>query len=313
MIKKIYGQHTFCFSVLIIVLSIIVLITGITLEFSNEFIVPFICLFFILSVGISHGAMDHHKGNEILKIYKINNKIIFYLIYTLISLLVIILWFFFASLTLLVFLLLASYHFGREDTSFLNIENSNFDQLFYLIKGSLIIFAPLFFHIDETLKIFDVLFINKEVLFFIKDQHWIVNISLSLGVLGYVYFIFKKRFEDFEILLLDIFSILILNFIFFPLIAFTIYFCFLHSIRHIISISCELDEKSFSNGVKIFVRKALPLTIVTALLYLLAVVYLSNSYGLNNVIIQVIFIGLASLTFPHILLEYLIEKNEKRT
>ena len=108
-------------------------------------------------------------------------------------------------------------------------------------------------------------------------------------------------------------SILILNFVFSPLIAFTIYFCFLHSIRHIISISFELDKNSFSNGVKIFVRKALPLTIVTALLYLLAVVYLSNSYGLNNVIIQVIFIGLASLTFPHILLEYLIEKNEKRS
>jgi len=313
MIKKIYGQHTFYFSVLIIVLLIITLVTGSSVEFLNELIISFVCLFLILSVGISHGAMDNYKANKILKIYKINNKIIFYLIYTLISLLIIILWFFFASLTLLVFLLLASYHFGREDTSFLNIGNSNFDQLFYLIKGSLIIFAPLFFHIDETLKIFEVLLINNEVLFFIKDQHWIVNISLSLGVLGYVYFIFKKRFEDFEILLLDIFSILILNFIFFPLIAFTIYFCFLHSIRHIISISFELDKNSFSNGVKIFVRKALPLTIVTALLYLLAVVYLSNSYGLNNVIIQVIFIGLASLTFPHILLEYLIEKNEKRT
>ena len=313
MIKKIYGQHTFYFSVLTIILSMVTLITGSSVEFSNELIIPFVCLFLILSVGISHGAMDNYKANKILKIYKINNKIIFYLIYTLISLLVIILWFFFASLTLLVFLLLASYHFGREDTSFLNIGNSNFDQLFYLIKGSLIIFAPLFFHIDETLKIFDVLFINKEVLFFIKDQHWIVNICLALGILGYLYFIFKKKFKDFEILLLDIFSILILNFIFFPLIAFTIYFCFLHSIRHIISISCELDEKSFSNGVKIFVKKALPLTIVTALLYLLAVFYLSNSYGLNNVIIQVIFIGLASLTFPHILLEYLIEKNEKRT
>ena len=62
-----------------------------------------------------------------------------------------------------------------------------------------------------------------------------------------------------------------------------------------------------------FIKKALPLTILTALLYLFSVVYLSNSYGLNDVIIQVIFIGLASLTFPHILLEYLIEKNEKRT
>ena len=307
MIKKIYGQHTFCFSVLTIVLSIITLATGGNIEFSNELIVPFVCLFLILSVGISHGAMDNYKANKILKI----NKIIFYLIYALISLLVIIFWFFFASLALLVFLLVASYHFGREDTSFLNIGNSNVDQFFYLIKGSLIIFAPLFFHIDETLKIFEVLLINDEVLFFIKDQHWIVNICLSLGILGYLYFIFKKRFKDFEILFLDVISILVLNFIFSPLIAFTIYFCFLHSIRHIISVSYELDKSSFSNGVKIFVKKALPLTVVTALLYLLAMLYLSNSYGLNDVIIKVIFIGLASLTFPHILLEYLIEINEK--
>ena len=311
MIKKIYGQHIFYFSVLTIVLSIVALTIESSAEFSNELIIPFVCLFLILSVGISHGAMDNYKANKILKIYKINNKIIFYLIYTLISLLVIIFWFFFASLTLLFFLLVASYHFGREDTSFLNIGNSNFDQLFYLIKGSLIIFAPLFFHIDETLKIFQVLLINDEVLFFIKDQHWIVNICLSLGILGYLYFIFKKKLKDFEILILDIISILVLNFIFSPLIAFTIYFCFLHSIRHIISVSYELDKSSFSNGVKIFVKKALPLTVVTALLYLLAMLYLSNSYGLNDVIIKVIFIGLASLTFPHILLEYLIEKNEK--
>ena len=313
MIKKIYGRHTFYFSVLTIVLSIITLATGRNVEFSNELIIPFVCLFLILSVGISHGAMDNYKANKILKIYKINNKIIFYLIYTLISLLVVIFWFFFASLTLLVFLLLASYHFGREDTSFLNIGNSNFDQFFYLIKGSLIIFAPLFFYIDETLKIFEVLLINHEVLFFIKDQHWIINICLSLSILGYFYFVFKNKFKDFEILFLDMLSILILNFIFSPLIAFTIYFCFLHSVRHIISISCELDENSFSNGAKIFVEKALPLTILTALLYLLSLVYLSNSYALNDIIIQVIFIGLASLTFPHILLEYLIEKNEKRT
>ncbi len=312
MIKKIYGQHTFCFSVLIIILSIIVLITGITLEFSNEFIVPFICLFFILSVGISHGAMDHHKGNEILKIYKINNKIIFYLIYILISLLVITFWFFFSSLTFLFFLLIASYHFGREDTSFLNIGNSNFYQFFYLIKGSLIIFAPLFFHINETLKIFEILLINNQALFFIKDKHWIINVCLTFSILGYFYFIYKNKFKDFEILLLDLMSILILNYIFNPLIAFTIYFCFLHSIRHIISISYELDPANFLEGVKIFIKKAWLLTSVTALLYLLAIFFLSFSYDLNNAIIKVIFIGLASLTFPHILLEYLIEINEKR-
>ena len=76
--------------------------------------------------------------------------------------------------------------------------------------------------------------------------------------------------------------------------------------------SNELDKNDFSNGVKIFIKKALPLTVVTAILYLVASILLSKSYGLNDVIIKVVFIGLASLTFPHILLEYLLEINEKR-
>ena len=71
---------------------------------------------------------------------------------------------------MLFFLLVASYHFGREDTSFLHNGNSDLDQLFYLIKGSMIVFAPLFFHYDETLKIFETLFLSKETLIFLKNQ-----------------------------------------------------------------------------------------------------------------------------------------------
>ena len=74
----------------------------------------------------------------------------------------------------------------------------------------------------------------------------------------------------------------------------------------------ELDEANFSNVIKLFIKKALPLTIITAILYLLAVFLIANFYGFNTAIMQVIFIGLASLTFPHILLEYLIEKNETK-
>jgi len=40
---------------------------------------------------------------------------------------------------------------------------------------------------------------------------------------------------------------------------------------------------------------------------------LNNFFMLNEAIYKVIFIGLASLTFPHILLEYLLEKDEKKS
>ncbi len=312
MIKKIYGKHTFCFSVFTVLLSVIVLLIFKNFKLSNQLIISLSCLFFILSFGISHGAMDNYKANKLLKTYQIKNKLIFFVIYILISAFVIFLWSLYTSYTLLIFLVVASYHFGREDTSYLHEDNSNLDHLLYLVKGSLVIFAPLFFHFDETLKIFETLFLNQQIITFLKIEHWVINVFLSLSVLGYFYFIYKNKFQDYEVFLLDGFCILILNYIFEPLVAFTIYFCFLHSIRHIISISYELEPKDFKNGVKSFLKKAWPLTLVTAMLYFTAIFFLSNIYELNDVIIKVIFIGLASLTFPHILLEYLIERNEKR-
>ncbi len=312
MINKIYGKHTFYFALLTVGLSIFALLGKDFFSNLNELIILFICLFLILSIGISHGALDNYKANKLLLIYKIKNKFIFFLIYIFISALVILIWSLYSTFALLAFLFIASYHFGLEDTSFLHKGNSFLDQIFYLVKGSLIVFAPLFFHFDETLKIFETLMLNNAFIIFLELEHWIINICLIFGFIGYFYFAYKNKFEDFEVLFLDMLSIFILNYVFSPIIAFTVYFCFLHSIRHIISLSNELDKNNFSNGAKIFIKKALPLTVITAVLYLISVTFLSNYFVLNDVIIKVIFIGLASLTFPHILLEYLLEINEKR-
>tara|TARA_A100000164_G_scaffold332810_1_gene322947 strand:- start:249 stop:476 length:228 start_codon:yes stop_codon:yes gene_type:complete len=73
----------------------------------------------------------------------------------------------------------------------------------------------------------------------------------------------------------------------------------------------ELDKNNLTTGLKIFIKKALPLTILTAIFCFIGLYLLNNTYDFNNSILKIIFIGLASLTFPHILLEYLIEKNEK--
>ena len=108
---------------------------------------------------------------------------------------------------------------------------------------------------------------------------------------------------------MDFLSILILNYFLNPVLAFTFYFCFLHSIRHSISLIKEINT-NLKKGLPIFIKKALPLTIVTIFGYIFALYILNNYNELSESIYKVIFIGLASLTFPHILLEYLIEKNE---
>tara|TARA_B100000989_G_scaffold289987_1_gene262576 strand:+ start:378 stop:1007 length:630 start_codon:yes stop_codon:yes gene_type:complete len=208
----------------------------------------------------------------------------------------------------------ASYHFGKEDSQFLIIENSYSNQFLFFLKGSLIIFAPMYFHFEETIFIFKLLLIENETFYNFLDLMESNKITLYCIIISSLanILLFNKNLELKKLaIFLDYFSILIINYYFSPLVAFTIYFCFLHSIRHSISLMSELDENDLSNGFKIFVKKASPLTIITAIFFVIGLYLVNNTYNFDSAIFKIIFIGLASLTFPHILLEYLIEKNEK--
>ena len=275
-----------------------------------------ICLFLILTIGISHGALDHLKGQKILRVLKIDNPLLFYIAYILIGFLIIFLWFLFPTFTLVFFLIVASFHFGKEDTEFLFKEKKIWYNLIYLTKGLLIIYAPLLWHNKETIDIFltlgaDYSFINHFVRLegYLSGFFWVIFI-------GYMVFLFEliknhKSDEDPSIFIADFIPIILLNMTFSPLIAFTLYFCFIHSFKHSVSLINELDNENFGAGTKKFIKKAAPLTIITGIMFLSSLGILTNYYVLNDAILKVIFIGLASLTFPHILLEYLIEKNEK--
>ena len=306
-IKKINLTHSFIFFLVVNILCFLMF------KFSSN-ISSILCLLLILILGISHGSLDHNKGKKLLKLFNIKSTYVFYITYILISVIVVITWIMLPSIALLVFLIVASFHFGKEDTQFLIYKSSYFTHLLYVFKGALIILAPLTFHFQETVAIFKLLLIEDELFYsslnFIENNG-VIKIGIILSFWSSI-FLFLKNFEFKNfVIFFDYFSILILNLYLTPLLAFTIYFCFLHSIRHSISLAIELDQSNVMNGFKKFIKKALPLTLLTGILSIIALFLLSNSYSLDSSILKVIFIGLASLTFPHILLEYLIEKNEK--
>ena len=307
-IKKINLNHSFIFFLFSNIISLIIF------KFNNFNISPLICLLLILTIGVSHGSLDHIKGKKLFNILNIKKISIFYFSYILIAISVIIIWVIIPSISLIIFLLVASFHFGKEDTQFLINKNSYFNQLLFFLKGLLIILAPMFFHFNETITIFKFLLVDNEI-FYSTLEFIEVNKMLPIGIilstLSSVY-LFLREFEIKKfIIFLDFFSILIINYYLSPLIAFTVYFCFLHSIRHSITLIYEIDKNNFKNGLKVFGKKALPLTILTAIFCLIGLYLLNSSYNLNSSVLKIIFIGLASLTFPHILLEYFLEKNEK--
>jgi len=294
--NQINKQHT----ILLFLLSLFCLIVNIDIQANS---IAIICFFLIATVGVSHGSLDHIKGAKLLKIFKVKNRFLFYLIYIFISFIIVCSWLVLPSFTLTIFLVVASYHFGKEDSVFGKIQKFKLSSLFLFLKGSLVVLAPLYFHTNETVQIFEILDVK-----FNQYSNSLIIILIFLSLISN-FFINKNIFLS----LLDSLTIIILNISFEPLLAFTIYFCFLHSIRHSLSLIENMNNKNLKKGSIKFLKKALPLTLVTALGFLVAVFLLNEFYLLNSAILKVIFIGLASLTFPHILLEYLLEKNEKRT
>ena len=307
-IKKINFKHSFIFFLFCNIVSLPFI------KAYNLSISPLVCLLLILIIGVSHGSLDHIKGRKLLKIFQINNIITFYTSYFLLAVTIIILWVLLPTIVLIAFLIVASFHFGKEDTQFLIDNNSYLNQFLFFLKGSLVILAPLYFNFNETVSIFKLLLIENESFYqslsVIENNNFLI-IGIVLSALSSIILFFKKfELRKFTIFF-DYFSIIIINMHFSPLVAFTIYFCFLHSIRHSISLITELDQESLRNGLLVFIKKATPLTILTATFCLIGLYFLNNNYNLDSAILKLIFIGLASLTFPHILLEYLIEKNEK--
>ena len=127
MIKKINFFHSLIF------FNICIFISSINYLNDNNLIV--LCLFLILTVGISHGSLDNLKGKILLRSRNIQSISIFYIGYIILSILVILFWMLFPSFLLTIFLLVASYHFGKEDSDFIHKNKNNKIEILYFFKG----------------------------------------------------------------------------------------------------------------------------------------------------------------------------------
>ena len=300
MIDKINFRH----SIFFLILSIF--ITSFDYFRNSPFL--FVCLVLVASIGISHGALDNMKGAQLLKIFDMKSMFTFYVGYLAISVLVICVWLLSSTFLLCLFLLVASYHFGKEDSEFLFQSKKFYLDILFFLKGLVIISAPLLFQYTDTINIFNTIGMNTDLLIF-RDYSFIIS-CFFISIISSIAIVLIARNLYASILIIDLFAIVILNYFLHPLFAFTLYFCFLHSVRHSITLMQDLD-KDLSKSIKIFIRKSLPLTIVTASIFVVAFAFLMSEYDINSSINKVIFVGLAALTFPHIILEYLLEKNGK--
>ena len=247
----------------------------------------------LLWPGLAHGSLDldiaRHKG-----IVNNNFEILLFLsTYILIPVVFFFSWINFPNLLFIIFLTLSILHFGISDC----IEKSKFAFVEVLIRGILVISLPFKFHLEETVEIFSFFFVDSLFLIetskYINYLYFFLIILISIWLLkSWLTYTNKNQF----FLVIQEFVLLFFCFWFFePLLSFFIYFCFLHSTRHLLDEKSNLDLK-FSE----LFFKTIPMTVITVLFFTLIYNYLKDDINLLQ--INYIVVGLSSLTVSHILL-----------
>jgi len=262
-----------------------------------------LCLVAVATIGVSHGALDYLKGRAVLKTLTGGTVRRFYLAYISLALLTLGCWYWSPAVLLTVFLGVAAYHFGKEDAACAVRPDQRHPWLAYVLKGSTVIMAPLYFSSDATEAIFQALHLSV--------AH-VVTPTMALGGLGCAamatWVLCRRASTQARFILVgDFASIVVLNYALPPLVAFSVYFCGLHSVRHCLELSHEMDER-MTRGLIEFMKKAWPLTVVTAVCFAVIFSVLRGQFAVDESVHKVIFLGLASLTFPHIFLEYMFER-----
>jgi beta-carotene 15,15'-dioxygenase len=89
---------------------------------------------------------------------------------------------------------------------------------------------------------------------------------------------------------------------FHPLTAFLLYFCFVHSVRHIADLGAARFPESAARARRWLLLESLPFTLATVALGALAWWGFARTVDFDAAMMRVIFWGLSALTMPHMLL-----------
>ena len=256
-------------------------------------LISIIALCLVSFIGVPHGSFD----GAVAALLGYNSKrkfLIFVFWYVVISFAVIIFWIYFPIIALLLFIVMSIIHFGLCDWSFLDTKQCKW--LITFTHGMNIIFGIIFFHNEEVFEIFS--FLSNENFYFFQRYLYIPYLAYAALILIYMYSCFsitKLRWG-----LIEMIAILLVVSQLDPLTGFALYFCFVHTTKHVKAI-LKNTNKYINNKNFVFKSTAI-FTILTWLGGCIAIIYLNNNFSFSESFIKTIFIGLAALTLPHMTL-----------
>ncbi|MEM9554559.1 MAG: Brp/Blh family beta-carotene 15,15'-dioxygenase [Acidobacteriota bacterium] len=259
--------------------------------------------FGVAVLGVPHGALDHRLGRVLLE-PRLGAAwpAVFGAAYLGLASLVVVAWSLVPLASLVVFLAVSAIHFGLGDVR-RRLSTSRLHPFEVVARGALPILVPVWAHAGEVAVLFGWLVGDAVAPTTRQVALWASGTALGLApalawvVAHHLRRALERRPGHAEVLA-EIALLVALGVVAPPLVAFAIYFCCWHSLRHSL-------ETMAAEGLapRRFVRLAAPLTLATLALAAIAWTALRRvGTAVDPALVQVVFIGLAALTVPHMIL-----------
>ena len=202
-------------------IAIFIALTSVFLPQQNPTFSLFILAALIFFLGVPHGALDPVFAQKLFFLKGLKDWSKFVFVYLTLSVIVVLVWwqlplFFMAS-----FLVCSVMHFSRDLSSQIPI-------ITRLLYGGSMIVLPTIFHFYEMQDLFSSILDSNTGLQITSFLHLLVWPWL-IGSLISIYLAFLKDW----VVGLEILAVSLLSTLASPLLAFTVYFCGMHSLRHI--------------------------------------------------------------------------------
>jgi beta-carotene 15,15'-dioxygenase len=259
---------------------------------------PKLTLFATLAIvvsGIPHGTLDVEIAAKRFSLSGLPNKFAIILAYLGCALLMIILWDMIPEAALSVFLFISIVHFSAD-------WHGSVDPFLAMMVGWAIIAFPALSHPASVAEIFKILTGNQNGKI-IADLLACASVPAVLGSLVFSYWSVQKGDAKIAI---DVACCLIAALLLPPLIAFAVFFCGLHSPRHM------RDALKETDGISPL-KKTMIVAAVTGLSFGMGVIIFTgnNMTTPDAAVIRAGIILLSTLTVPHFILEHLLRSSNQ--
>ena len=241
-------------------------------------------------LGVPHGALDAVFARSLFGLSDFEGWLLFSLLYIGVAASVVGVWFVVPTVFLAVFLVSSVLHFGGDPADGVRMPAR-------ILYGGAVIVLPALWHGAELQRLLAWVAGPASAAFVAPVLSQLALPWLAATVVGCALQARTSRLAALEWAALATLAVAAP-----PLVAFTIYFCAMHSPRHVLKTLANQSDRETRSAAALALWPSLAVWVAMAATLWLVNGKLPQPWPDQAAVIQVIFVGLAALTLPHMLL-----------